>query len=181
VGDRDGATGWQRLIATQFAADYWPFLTRDKLAGAMLCKVAESLRDLDDPDLLPFAVALFGPDAAALVNAAHTLRERRDEKMEDVLPTVLDRLWSDGLQNVVQRQLQQAYWDNAPIYPKVAANAGTDEKPTHAHASGKAGNRVSRRQKMGIVGPNPLAVRQSRLRSLRQHGLARRAAPRRGA
>ncbi len=128
--------GIDHLRAYDFAKDYQPLLARDKMFGATLFRLAEVLRDLDDEDVRPFDELLFGKDRTVLVTAARTLRERREEKLEGVLPAVLYQVWNDGLRDYVQNALRELYNRNyevarkpeSKIYPRTGAEDSLLEK-----------------------------------------------------
>ncbi|HEY4308426.1 MAG TPA: hypothetical protein VGN12_03150 [Pirellulales bacterium] len=133
VGTTLAISGLERLDAADFAADYSPLLQRGKLAGDLLCTLAASLRDLDDTDIAALDLMIGANDQHVLRTAAQTLRDRSDENIEDVLPQVLDQLWSGRLREVVEKQLRATLERNSAlagrppvVYPTTAPKA--DEK-----------------------------------------------------
>lgn len=102
-------SGLDRLDVKEFATDYRPFLERGKVAGDLLCHVAMAIRDLDDGAISILDSAIGDGDKHLLLTAAQILRRRRDKKIEEVLPAVLDRLWADGIREMIEQQLRAAF------------------------------------------------------------------------
>jgi hypothetical protein len=118
VGTTLAISGLERLDTADFAADYSPLLQRGKLAGDLLCSLAASLRDLDDADIAALDAMTSADDKHVLRTAAQILRDRSDENIEDVLPQVLDQLWSGRLREVVEKQLRATLERNSALAGK---------------------------------------------------------------
>ncbi len=93
-----GRAGMQRLAAEAFANDYRPLLKGDSWMGQWLLSLAAALRDLDEAELKAL-VRLLPDDAPqeAIFNCLSLLTKEPGKPVAEVVPPVLDRLWSDVL------------------------------------------------------------------------------------
>jgi hypothetical protein len=95
-----------------FAYDYEPLLARGTLVGDLAYQMAAALRGLTDEEIAPLDSMIFGTEREVLVSAARTLRERREEDLQDLIPVVLNQIWNDGLREPIQILLRDLYVDN---------------------------------------------------------------------
>lgn len=107
--------GIDRLSLINFRFDYRALLKREKLAGALLYRAAEVLRDLDDKSISQLNAMIVGERHLALVKAVEELRNRRQENLEDVLPAVMETMWQNGIADVVASGLRSVYVRNFRI------------------------------------------------------------------
>jgi hypothetical protein len=106
VAPKFAQRGLERLTVVDFQNDCRALLDREYVTGACLLKAAEVARELTDEEAELIGRQLLGDDARFFVACVQTLRERRGEPIEKVLPEALDRLWEDGLSHVVRTALQ---------------------------------------------------------------------------
>lgn len=92
-----GRAGLERLSAADFANDYEPLLSADSPLGRLFLSLAESLRQLDEPELRALLRLL--PPSAPQERIAQALLQLKTRPQTPLLPAVLDRLWIDVLRD----------------------------------------------------------------------------------
>ncbi|MEQ8785444.1 MAG: hypothetical protein RIC55_04065 [Pirellulaceae bacterium] len=98
--------GLTRLSVFDFQNDCRALFDKEMALGAALLKLAEAARELNDEEAGAVGRELLGENARHFVECVRTLRERRDEPVETVLPEALGRLWEQELLHTVSRALE---------------------------------------------------------------------------
>ena len=107
-GAKFAASGLERLSLNDFRNDYRPLVAREALAGEVLCRVAEALRDFDTGDAV--LLGRIAPGALSTMFSSFHIRLRTDQEapIETSLANALDGLWQNGLHDVVEASLRAA-------------------------------------------------------------------------
>ena len=99
--------GLERLSAEDFRKDVGLLLQGDSAIVESVKRLAAALRDLSTADVDALAAVLAPETGAFLRDAAALLRERRDDPVEEVLPTAFDAYWDTSLRARVETSLRE--------------------------------------------------------------------------
>lgn len=106
--------GLKNASLTQFRNDYRDLLAPGFYLSGHLLRLAEILRELEEPevDALARGVVELGllddRGSRMFVEAVRRLREQSGERVDRLLPSILDDLWAAGLRDCIELALESA-------------------------------------------------------------------------